>query len=358
MDGKHYRYLAEHLDRLPGGFPPSETGAEIRLLERLFTPEEAALAIHLTLEREGVEVIAGKANLTPEEAGSRLAEMAHKGLIFSVLAEDESIHYQAVPFVLGIWEFQVNNLTEGLVRDVNDYWSTMKRRRPVRTIPQMRTIPIGESIEPHLEAYPHEHVMQLLDSQDRFAVAPCICRLEAKMEGEGCDALEEACLLFGDWAEYDVREGKGRAIDRPEVLEILVKADADNLVLQPSNSRDVVAICCCCSCCCGVLQRLKYHPKPADAVFSPFTAEFDSDQCIGCGTCIERCHMDAFTDAGDKVEFDPVRCIGCGLCVTTCPAGALSLVRKPDTGRIRIPDTIDDTWREIAQARKKALQIP
>ena len=60
MDDKRYRDLAEHLDRLPGGFPPSETGAEIRLLERLFTPEEAALSIHLALERESVEIIAGK----------------------------------------------------------------------------------------------------------------------------------------------------------------------------------------------------------------------------------------------------------------------------------------------------------
>ncbi|MEN8208947.1 MAG: 4Fe-4S binding protein [Candidatus Fermentibacteria bacterium] len=354
MNVKLYRDLAEHLDRLPGGFPPSETGAEIRLLKRLFTEEEAALAVHLTLNRENIEILAGKAGLSPEEAGQRLAGMAHKGLIFSALAENGSIQYQAVPFVVGIWEFQVSNLTGELVRDVNDYWNTMIRRRPVRTIPQMRTIPIGESIEPHLEAYPHEHVMQLLDSQDRFAVAPCICRLEAKMESEGCDALEEACLMFGDWADYYVREGKGRSIDRSEVLEILAKADADNLVLQPSNSRDVVAICCCCSCCCGVLKGLKYHPRPADAVFSPFAVEFDIDMCTGCGTCIERCQMDAFTDAGDRVEFDNVRCIGCGLCVTTCPAGALSLIRKPDTGRIRIPDTIDDTWMEIAEARRKA----
>ena len=356
MESGYYSDLAEHLDRLPGGFPPSETGAEIRLLERLFTPEEAALAIHLTLEREGVEVIAGKAGLSLEEAGPRLAGMAHKGLIFSAFTIEGSILYQAVPFVVGIWEFQINRLTEGLIRDVNDYWNTMKRRKPVRTIPQMRTIPIGESIEPHLEAYPHEHVMRLLESQDRFAVAPCICRLEAKMEGEGCDALEEACLMFGDWAEYYVREGKGRSIDRSEVLEILAKADSDNLVLQPSNSRDVVAICCCCSCCCGVLKRLKRHPKPANTVFSPFAVNFGRDQCIGCRICMERCQMDAFTDAGDKVEFNPIRCIGCGLCVTTCPAGALTLVRKPDTGRIRIPDTIDDTWREIAQARKEALE--
>jgi hypothetical protein len=46
-----YRKLAEHLDKLPGGFRPSETGADIRLLKGLFTPQEAEYATHLTLER-------------------------------------------------------------------------------------------------------------------------------------------------------------------------------------------------------------------------------------------------------------------------------------------------------------------
>jgi len=57
MKEKIYRRLAEYLDRLPDGFPPSETGADLRLLEWLFTPEEAELAIHLTLERETAQVI-------------------------------------------------------------------------------------------------------------------------------------------------------------------------------------------------------------------------------------------------------------------------------------------------------------
>jgi len=355
MHDDTYRNLADFLNRLPGGFPPSETDADIRLLERLFTVDEAILVTHLTLEREGVEVIAARAGLPVEIIGSRLAEMANKGLIFSVLQDNGSPLYQAVPFVVGIWEFQVNKLTEGLIRDVNDYWNTSLRQKPVRTIPQMRTIPIGESIEPHLEAYPYEQVMQLLDNQDRFAVAPCICRLEAKMEGAGCSALEEACLIFGDWADYYVREGKGRAIDRAEVLEILKKADQDNLVLQPSNSRDVSVICCCCKCCCGVLKSLTRHPRPAEAVFSHFTASFDQRFCAGCGICIERCPMGAFTRSDDKVEFNSVRCIGCGLCVTTCPTDALKLVCKPDTGRIRIPDTITETWQEIAEARNRVF---
>ena len=42
-----YQDLAKHLDKLSGGFPPSESGAEIRILQRLFTPEEAGLAVTL-----------------------------------------------------------------------------------------------------------------------------------------------------------------------------------------------------------------------------------------------------------------------------------------------------------------------
>ncbi len=39
MDENTYRNLAQHLNRLPDGFPPSDTGEDLRLLKRLFTPE-------------------------------------------------------------------------------------------------------------------------------------------------------------------------------------------------------------------------------------------------------------------------------------------------------------------------------
>jgi Na+-translocating ferredoxin:NAD+ oxidoreductase subunit B len=82
MNAEIYRRLAEHLDRLPGGFAPSDTGADLRLLQGLFTPEEAELAIHLTLEREEAQAIAARAGLPIAEAQQRLDEMALKGLIF------------------------------------------------------------------------------------------------------------------------------------------------------------------------------------------------------------------------------------------------------------------------------------
>ena len=39
-----YRQLARHLDRLPGGFPATESGVELRILRRLFSPQDAELA--------------------------------------------------------------------------------------------------------------------------------------------------------------------------------------------------------------------------------------------------------------------------------------------------------------------------
>ena len=346
-----YRRLAEHLDRLPGGFAPSDTGADLRLLQRLFTPEEAELATHLTLDRKEASAIAERANLPLAEAEQRLNEMATKGLIFSIQPEDGPSLYQAVPFVVGIYEFQVDRLDEGLLENLADYWSSQKPRPEAQTIPQMRTIPVGQSIEPHLEALPYEQVNELINAHDRFAVAPCICRRRARLTGEACDAPEESCLIFGEWADYYVRAGRGRPIDRTELMEILARADAANLVLQPTNSRDVAAICCCCGCCCGVLGGLQRHPKPSEIVASSFIAELDPETCQGCWTCLARCQMEALAEEGDRVALNTDRCIGCGLCVTTCPSGALALVRKPDSKRTQTPVTLDDTWHAISQAQ-------
>jgi electron transport complex protein RnfB len=351
MSDQSYRKLSEHLDRLPGGFAPSDTGADLRLLRRLFTPEEAELATHLTLDREPAQVIAGRAGLPIGEAEQRLYEMSDKGLILCIQPDDGPALYQAAPFVIGIYEFQVNNLTEGLLQDLEAYWSTMQQRPRPQTIPQIRTIPVGKTIEPHLEALPYEQVDELVKAQDRFAVAPCICRRHAKMTGGGCDAPEESCLVFGEFADYYIRSGRARSIDRFEVTEILARADAANLVLQPSNSQDIAFICCCCGCCCGVLAGLKAHPKPSEIVASAFIAQHEPDICQGCWDCLERCQMEALVEDGDRVYLNTDRCIGCGLCVTTCPSGALTLVRKSAAEPLQTPITMDATWHTIAQAQ-------
>jgi len=352
MNEEIYRKLADHLETLPGGFAQSETGAELRLLQRLFTEEEAEIGVHLTLDREEAEVIAGRAGIPDGDAEELLRGMSHKGLIFSVQPETGPALFQAIPWVVGIYEFQVNRMDEGLLASLADYYGTQKPRQRPRTIPQMRTIPVGESIESHMQILPHEHIGKLIEDRDRYAVAPCICRKHHKMAGAGCDALEEACLMFDEFADYYVRDGRGRSIDRAEVMEILAKADAANLVLQPTNSKEISAICCCCGCCCGLMRTLQSAPKPSEVVANAFIARLDAETCEGCLTCLDRCQMGAFTENDDGVDLSADRCIGCGLCVSTCPSDALALVRKPDTGVTRdVPDTIDETWRIISRTQ-------
>jgi electron transport complex protein RnfB len=49
-----YEKLAQHLDSLPAGYPRTESGVEMRILKRLFSPEEAELATTLTMMPEPV----------------------------------------------------------------------------------------------------------------------------------------------------------------------------------------------------------------------------------------------------------------------------------------------------------------
>jgi electron transport complex protein RnfB len=350
MDRDSYEKLAQHLDKLPGGFPPSASGVELRLLKRLFTPEETELAVHLTLDHEEARVIADRAGLNVAEAKQRLRKMARKGLIFSIEPEDGPALYQAVPWVIGIYEFQVNKLDEGFVQDVNEYIRTKKQVSRPQPIPQIRTIPVEQSVESHLETLIYERAEVLVKAHEKFAVAPCLCRRKAEIMGAGCDAPKETCLMFGDWADYYVRNGLGRYIDQAAVMDILTVANKANLVLQPSNSRDIAFMCCCCGCCCAVLTRLKLHPRPSEQVASPFIARAEPENCEGCGVCVARCQMEALTLGDDHVILDSNRCIGCGLCVSTCPTGTLTLVRKPASKQTRIPVTMDATWRELSQS--------
>ena len=66
-----YRDLQKHPDRLPAGFPPTESGVEIRILKHLFTPEEAKMAIELSMMPEDLEK-----QLRPQEIIDLLAYLS------------------------------------------------------------------------------------------------------------------------------------------------------------------------------------------------------------------------------------------------------------------------------------------
>ena len=352
MSEEVYPQLARHLDDLPGGFPSTESGVELRILKRLFSPEQAELAVRLTIIPEAAGAIAERSGLDIEETAKRLEVMARKGLIFSIEERGRPALYQAASYIFGIWEFQLNNLNKEFALDMDEYAPTLGVE--LSRFPQLRTIPVGRSIPASAEVFPHEGAGELVQERKKILVAPCICRRKTKTQGAGCDKPEETCLIFDQWAEYYHRNGLGRIIGKDEALEILKKADEAGLVLQPSNSKEPGWICCCCSCCCGAVKRLKAHPKPASIVVNSFICRVDPDTCMGCRVCIDRCPTHAHEIVDDRVAYLPERCIGCGLCATTCPSGAATMIRKPERQHPSIPQTVMDNQIMLAQVRGKA----
>ena len=333
-----YHKLARHLDGLPGGFPPTESGVELRILQRLFTPEQAGLAVHLTPIPEPARVLARRAGLSVATTKSLLEEMSRRGLIMSLeLRSGWPRQYLAAQFVIGIWEFNVNNLDQEFVRDMHDYMPSLFNPEAWGKSPQIRTIPISRSLPLDHSILPYDRAEEIIRAQKRFLVAPCICRREQAMVGLGCQRPEESCLVFGLAADYYLHLGVGRSIDRSETLDILCRGEEQALVLQPGNTRAPLNICLCCGCCCGVLRNVKQQPRPADLTGSGYLARLDRSACLGCGLCLQRCQMDALSLDGPSAVLNPDRCIGCGLCVSTCPAKALTLVPKPDHRRPPVP---------------------
>lgn len=349
MTADIYQQLARHLDDLPAGYPAAESGVELRILRRLFTPEEAELALKLTVLPEEARVVARRAKLPLEETAVRLALMEEKGLIYSYQPRGGQPRYGAAPFVVGIWEFQVNRLTPELIHDFEEYAPHLLAIW--EKTPQLRTIPVGESVSGEMNVMIYEQAEEIVRSHQQIAVAPCICRRERAMVGEGCGKPSETCLSFGSAAAFYKRNGMGRPISQEEALGILKTANEAGLVLQPGNAQKPNFICCCCGDCCGVLRNLKNHPDPASVLGSAFTAVVDPEICTGCGLCEIRCQMDALNLDNYTPEVSANRCIGCGLCVSTCPYEALSLVRK-ETGP-SIPKTSVMTHLQLGRARGK-----
>lgn len=348
-----YHRLARHLDNLPGGFPATESGVELRILRRLFSPQDAELALHLALIPEDAAVIARRAGLPPEEAAQRLEAMEHKGLLFAVHPRGGSPLYMASQFVVGIWEYQVNRLDAEFIRDFEEYRPTLLDAGIWQKAPQLRVVPVGQAIAAQPEVMLYERAEELVQGHKRFAVAPCICRREAQLVGEPCDKPLETCLSFGVGADFYARNGIGRSITKEEALEILKQAEKAGLVLQPGNAQNALFMCTCCGCCCGVLRTIKSFPKPADIVWSPYAVVLDRETCTGCGVCVDRCQMEALAMDGDTVALNADRCIGCGLCVTTCPSESLTLRRKPESQQHQIPRDVAETNLRLAQARGK-----
>ncbi len=348
-----YSRLQKRLDKYSIGFPATESGIEITILRRLFDERDGELFLGMSPKLETPAEAAARLGRPVEELAAQMDSMAERGLLFRRRKGGES-KYAAIPFIHGLFEFQVKDLDPELAGLMEKYAAEANFQRAMQTSAGafLRTIPVQRSVavEHHVAAY--EDAAALLGQVEQIVLAECICRKEKATLGKGCGKLSEACFMFGSMGQYYLDRGMGRKVSLEEALEVLKQAAEQGLVTQPGTAQNPAGMCNCCGDCCGVLLALRLHPKPAQMVFSNHVAQLDRELCTGCGVCLDRCQMDALSlDDEGLAVLNLDRCIGCGLCTLTCPGEALTLAPKPEDLRVAPPVTSADQMRYMAQRR-------
>ncbi len=354
MSDQIYRELQQRLDTYSLGFPATASGIEIRILQRLFSEEDAKMFLALSPMVEPPEPVAERMAISVEDAAARLEDMARRGLLFR-LAKGGAPRYGAIPFIHGLYEFQVKRLDPEFAEMGEQYMKEgLDQAMAGGAEYFLRTIPVNASVDVTQQVASYDDACEILRSRKLIVVTDCICRKQKSLVGESCGKPMEACFMFGSMGQYYLDHDMGRQVTVAEAEKILADARDAGLVTQPATAQNPAGMCNCCGDCCGVLRALNMHPKPAEIVFSNHYAVVDEAECTGCQACEDRCQMNAIA-VGDAdiavVHLD--RCIGCGLCVTDCPAGAVQLTPKAEDKR-RIPPA-GSMDQMLAMARKRGL---
>jgi len=353
-----YRLLQQHLDKQAVGFPAAGSGADICFLKRLFTPDEAKIALHLSYHPTPLgQIVANTApEFSAEQTEQLLDGMFMKGAI-GWKEKDRVSHWYVMPLVIGMYEAQDGNPTPEFLDDASAYMKTVAYGKAFLAVKpsQMRTIPIHKSIPVKHHVATYDQIRAIIQTaHGPFVALKCICRTGRAVRNKPCKKTSrlETCLGFGDVAAMVLRRKHGREVSRDEALAILQQNEDDGLVLQPANAQQPEFVCSCCGCCCGMLSFQKFLPHPVDFWTSNFYAEVDPEACSRCGKCVARCQVNAVTLTGPngKARINLNRCIGCGLCMPTCPSNAVRLKKKvPET----IPPKNEDDLYDKVMANKK-----
>ena len=366
-----YRDLQQHLDKMPVGYPATESGIEIKILKHLFTLEQAKISLKLNFMADPLSKIyrrLKKSGFSLEELEKKLDEMYFKGLINRGIVkegETDTKYYGSAPFVVGMFEYQLKRMTPEFFKDAHQYIQNTFFSEEYNStgVPQLRVIPLNKTVDYEQSIAQYDDLKAVIENiGEPIAVMECICRKGADLIGEPCTKtkLRESCFSFRTAAKSFIEKGLAREITKEEAFKILEKAEEDGLVLQPGNSQRPMNICTCCGCCCGVLTSQKQLSEFAHYFATNFYAEVDTDLCVGCGICEDRCNVEAVHVEDSIAEVDKSRCIGCGVCVPTCTSEAMSLIKKeeetlPPINTLATYSKIMDKKAELARAEKTQI---
>jgi len=161
----------------------------------------------------------------------------------------------------------------------------------------------------------------------------CICRKSMECKDY---PIELGCLFLGE-AVKDINPELGRLVSKEEALDHVKKCREAGLVhmigrnlldkqwLGVNPGYKLLSICNCDPCCC--LWRISpvLNPKIGRKIQKMAGVTiWVTDKCIGCGTCIDACFVNAIKLKNNRAEISK-ECRGCGRCVEICTQGAIEL---------------------------------
>ncbi len=390
MKRSHER-LQQRLDAHPVGAPAHP--ALFDILKILFSEQEAELAARMPYGFSSTRKLSRILKRPEAELEPILNSMADRGLLFDLIRKDRNYWYLN-PLVIGFFEFTMMRVRT----DVNQKEIAHKMYEYMFEDPAMafmREVGYGgetqlfrplvheENLpEDYVEVLDYERATHLVENAGAWTVGLCHCRHVAEHRGVPCaksvpgrkDPLE-VCLSFGEPAQFFARRGLGKAIEKPEALDILAGAKANGLVQLGDNvQRRPTFICNCCDCCCELLEgynRLKETPFLKTSSYEP---EIAHDKCIRCGICVKACPVDALV-MPEKSDALPVEqrqgpgwrsrvydlelvekfCLGCGVCATKCPRDCITM--QPRSVRVHTPESTIEKVMLMALERGKLQNL-
>ena len=232
-----YRQLAHALDGLPNRFPPAPDESDLRLLAKLFTPEQAILAAGLLPEPETPAQIFQRLERDPHETAILLKGMSQNGLIAAGKTALGRLGFSLLPFVVGIYENQNERIDKELAQLFEDYY-LQAFGSALEIKPQVhRVIPVGESIPNTMEVQPFESVSGLIERTQAWGVLDCICRKQKALIGQACKHPVDVCLVFADTPEAFAGSSYIRPLTREGAYQTLHRAAQAGLVHCVSNNQ-------------------------------------------------------------------------------------------------------------------------
>jgi ferredoxin/DNA-binding HxlR family transcriptional regulator len=333
-----------------GKIPFPITDTLIEFLQAKMTEAQAEFLLNFKKPSLTLEELTQKTGLSEAELTDMLETLMNNGIISGTYSRSSGVRvYSLMPLFPGMIEFSLmkgecsekekqfaqildkffQEVREGAQRNYDDLMPRFKDMPP-----PARVIPVEENVQAGQEVVLlSEEASKLVDLYETIALTHCYCKQQRDLLGDPCKFTDkrEICLLFGKPAEFSIERNFARRISKEEAKKVLKEAEDSGLVHKVFHSKldfskDLDGICSCCKCCCGIFRMFYQGIWPFHTMTS-YMAKSNYEQCIGCGTCVEKCQMEAISLTNDHAEINEERCIGCGVCAHLCPEHAMTIER-------------------------------